>query len=119
MKEDISAMKEDISAMKEDIRTLSLKVDQSRVLSGSLVADNIRNYFTKEYGESFSRHYVATDLSGLIYLATPRELRKKSDGYHVLLKQRSNFIDGVFRSCFKSFRILFPTQIFEKVSTGT
>jgi hypothetical protein len=99
VKEDISAMKEDISAMKKDIRTLSLKVDQSRVLSGSLVEANIRSYFTKEYGESFSRHYVATDLSGLIYLATPRELRKKSDGYHVLSKQRANFIDGIFRSC--------------------
>ena len=108
LKDDISSMKlelsavvglkDDISSMKQEIRTLTRKVDQTRILSGSLVEANIRNYFTKEYGESFSRHYVATDLSGLIYLATPRELRKKSDGYNVLLKQRANFINGVFRS---------------------
>ena len=78
---DISHMNNDISHMKNDIRKLNLKVDQSRVLSGSLVEANIRNYFTREYGESFSRHYVATDLSGLIYLANPRELRKNSDEY--------------------------------------
>ena len=108
LKDDISSMKlelsavvglkDDISSMEQEIRTLTRKVDQTRILSGSLVEANIRNYFTKEYGESFSRHYVATDLSGLIYLATPRELRKKSDGYNVLLKQRANFINGVFRS---------------------
>ena len=94
MKEDINYMKNDINEvkkdindmkidMKKDISKLNLKVDQTRVLSGSLVEANIRNYFTREYGESFSRHYVASDLSGLIYLATPRELRKSSDGYHV------------------------------------
>ena len=95
----IDELKNVITGMKQEIRTLTRKVDQTRILSGSLVEANIRNYFTKEYGESFSRHYVATDLSGLIYLATPRELRKKSDGYNVLLKQRANFIHGLFTSC--------------------
>ena len=35
----------------------------------------------------------------MINANTIDRVRKKSDGYHVLLKQRANFIDGVFRSC--------------------
>ena len=53
VKKDINEVKKDINDMKKDISKLNLKVDQTRVLSGSLVEANIRNYFTREYGESF------------------------------------------------------------------
>ena len=68
---EIKEMKNDINDMKKDISKLNLKVDQTRVLSGSLVEANIRNYFTREYGESTSI-YGSHTLSFNLVTATLR-----------------------------------------------
>lgn len=62
-----------IDRMEKNMDKLNRDVKKTRIMCGSLVETNIRSFFIKEYGESFSRQYTAIDLSGLIYLATPRE----------------------------------------------
>ena len=73
MKGEIKEIKDQIKEIKGNVDKLKRDVHKTRIMSGSLVETNIRSYFIKEYGESFSRQYTAIDLSGLIYLATPRE----------------------------------------------
>ena len=52
-----------IKEIKNDVDKLKRDVHKTRIMSGSLVETNIRSYFIKEYGESFSRQYTAIDLS--------------------------------------------------------
>jgi len=96
-------MTREIKEIKVEMVKLKRDVHKTRIMSGSLVEANIRSYFMKEYGESFSRQYTAIDLAGLIYLATPRELRKNSSGYHTLLERRSIFVKEIYKSKASSF----------------
>ena len=87
-----------INRIEEKMEKLNRDVKKTQIMCGSLVETNIRSFFIKEYGESFSRQYTAIDLSGLIYLATPRELRKSSTGYHTLMERRSTFVKAIYAS---------------------
>jgi hypothetical protein len=87
-----------IDRMEKNMDKLNRDVKKTRIMCGSLVETNIRSFFIKEYGESFSRQYTAIDLSGLIYLATPRELRKSSTVYPTLMEQWSTVVKAIYTS---------------------
>ena len=63
MRDEIKEIKDQIKEIKGNVDKLKRDVHNTRIMSGSLVETNIRSYFIKEYGESFSRQYTAIDLS--------------------------------------------------------
>ena len=72
LSEKINQVEQRVDQLSSKFDQLDLRVKRVHILTGSLVEANIRSYLHEEYGDSFVREFVATDLSDMIYLTTPR-----------------------------------------------